>query len=211
MAIRLVSDSDAFGDSRCGTGPDDVAVQFGELERSIGAERPQLILRIPCQYVEQEFEPHTFRRVDYLTGEPSSDRSSESPNLVTFRISVRPYDPSSPLYRVWQRFPDIGQMRYGLSYQPLVVQSRPETHWDAGYFKPDVSGDDFHIRCRPETPGFSTAPQKWCMMALSVNPTEFDGRMWAVRVETTFRVERLTDWQAIERRTLELYGSARPG
>lgn len=167
----------------------------------------QLTITLPCRYLRDEYDyAWSLRSVNYKTDDVSDGAPpTVGPDFIRFNVREKPYPTAESLFRPWQAYELNGEERYGLSYAPQVVPSRPETHWKVGYFKPGVSGDDFHIRCSPEAEGFEIKPQKWCAMVMMLNPTEVHGRPWAASVLVTFNVERLEDWQEIEAKTRDIF------
>ena len=170
----------------------------------------QLAVPIECRFISNGALPSGLHWLNYRTGLPAPDGSGDDADLIRLDLRAGPYMKDPEVFRQWQAFDEIGRTRFGLSYRPQIVPTRPEDHWRVGYFKPGVSGEDFHIRCSPETPGFSVAPQKWCRMEISLNSTEIGDRMWSAQVGALFRVERMDDWPEIEKRLRNLFSEAKP-
>ncbi|MCK0099813.1 hypothetical protein MWU38_10495 [Qipengyuania sp. S6317L1] len=169
----------------------------------------QLTITLPCRYIRDQYRySRSFRAVNYKTGKVSDALLSEGDrDFVWFTVRDWAYPEEQILFQHWQAYEPNGEERHGLLYAPQIVPSRPENRWRIGFFKPDVSGREFHIWCPPEADGFAILPQEWCTMRIMLNPTEVRGRRRAVRVNATFRIERLDDWKEIEGLALEIFAN----
>lgn len=171
-------------------------------------ESVQLTLRLPEKYLVllEGAEHKVLRPLNYRTGEPVKELDTDNPDEVSIWIRPKPLNRGEEfeVFKKWRRYDDIGQTEHGLSYRPQQVPTRPPELWKRAYFKSGVSGDDFYISCIPPiSPGAIEAPSA-CAMHLMLGSTDINGREWGAYVRITFLVERLSDWEVIESRVVEL-------
>ena len=158
-----------------------------------------------CQSEGEKRE--SLRPLNYLTGQPVDKAGNDDRDVISIRMRPWPSGRGEDMdgFRFWSRFEEIGERRFGLSYRPMKVASRPPELWKRAYFKPDVSGRYFHITCIPPiAPGSIGAP-KYCKMTLLLGAEKVARREWGGQVDVAFAEDRLSDWPEIEERVKNLF------
>ena len=96
-------------------------------------------------------------------------------------------------------------MRFGLSYRPQPVPSRPEDLWKRIYMKPGVSGEEFYISCIPPMSPGAIDPPTSCTMNLRLAPKQIGTRRAGLILKASVPAARLEDWRQIEATVVRLF------
>ena len=166
---------------------------------------------LPNQYIraagsDKAHRGLTFKPINYLTLEPVEVHEPGAVGVTTYRLFPRYRVGDSGIMQAYERYPDIGETRVGLSYRPDPVPGRPEALWKRNYLKPGVSGEDFYIGCTPPIgPGSIIEPTE-CGMTMMFHPTEINGRPAGIMVNASVPASKIEDWEKIEAAIRNLIG-----
>lgn len=190
-------------------GPDgSIAILLPE-ERT-HADTLQVRITLPREYFWPEGSDEfarglLLRPIDYTTQTPADDASADLPHLTIVAAVSPRYFADSGLEQFHDRFDDIGEMRFGLSYRPQPVPSRPEDLWKRIYVKPGVSGEDFLISCIPPMSPGAIDPPTECTMELMLAPKQIGSRRAGLSLKASVPAARLEDWRQIEETVVQLF------
>ena len=163
----------------------------------------QIGVTLPSQYIwapgsDEARRGMSFKPINYHTLEPVDTHEPGAVGVSTYRIVPRYRVGDSGIMQSYERYPDIGELRFGLSYRPAPVPGRPEALWKRNYLKPGVPGEEFYIGCTPPIgPGSIIEPTE-CGMTIMFHPTEMYGRPAGIRVNASVPASKLEDWELIE-------------
>ena len=158
---------------------------------------------LPKQYIwaagsDEARRGSTFKPIDYHTLEPVDVHEPGAVGVTTYRVFPRYRVGDSGIMQSYERYPDIGETRFGLSYRPDPVPGRPEALWKRNFLKPGVSGEEFYIGCTPPIgPGSMIEPTD-CGMTMMFHPTEVNGRPAGIMVNASVPASKIEDWETIE-------------
>jgi len=176
------------------------------------ADQLQVRLTLPSPYIYNRDEAEgerglIFKPLAFGTMQPNQGANEASKGVVTYNLSGYLYE-IGDIPQLNERFQDTGLKRFGLSYRPDPVPSRPEELWKRVYMKPGVSGEDFLITCIPPIGPGSIIPPITCTMTFLVAQQEvfsmYGGsqqlrpRRAGVQIRVNLAVEDLENWQEIE-------------
>lgn len=192
--------------------PDEVQAATQEMEQKVEVLIPKsrdysdplkLKVTLPSRYIwaadsEEGRRGLIFRPIDYRTLEPVDDHPQGVIGIATYFVGSRYRVGDSPIRPVYERYPDIGEMRFGLSYRPDPVPGRPESLWKRYYFKPGVSGEEFSIGCLPPIGPGSIIEPTVCGMTLMFPMPERNGRPAGIFVNASLPASRIEDWRLVE-------------
>ena len=163
----------------------------------------QVRVTLPSRYIwaagtEEARGGLTFKPIDYRTLEPVDSHSPGAVGVTTYRVTSTYRVGDSGIMQDYDRYLDIGEMRFGLSYRPDPVPDRPEPLWKRNYLKSGVSGEQFSIGCVPPIgPGSIIEPTE-CGMTLMFHEAVMNGRAAGIVVNASVPASRIEDWKLIE-------------
>lgn len=163
----------------------------------------QIKVVLPSQYIwalgsEEARRGLTFKPIDYRTLEPVDSHDPGAVGITTYRVTSTYRVGDSGIMQDYDRYPDIGEIRFGLSYRPDPVPGRPESLWKRNYLKSGVSGEQFSIGCVPPIgPGSIIEPTE-CGMTLMFHEAVMNGRPAGIIVNASVPASRIEDWELIE-------------
>lgn len=163
----------------------------------------QVQVTLPSRYLwaadsEKGRRGMSFKPIDYHTLEPVDAHEPGAVGVSTYRIVPRYRVGDSGIMQSYERYPDIGELRFGLSYRPAPVPGRPEALWKRNYLKPGVSGEEFYIGCTPPIgPGSIIEPTE-CGMTMMLHRREMNGRPAGIIVNASVPASKIEDWKLIE-------------
>ena len=167
------------------------------------ADTLQIRLALPNQYIwaagsDEAQRGSKFKPIDYHTLEPVDVHEPGAAGISTYNVFPRYRGGDSGIMQPYERYPDIGETRFGLSYRPAPVPGRPEALWKRNYLKPGVSGEEFYIGCTPPIgPGSIIEPTE-CGMTIMLHRTEMNGRPAGIIVNASVPATKIGDWKLIE-------------
>lgn len=163
----------------------------------------QIKVVLPSRYIwavgsEEARRGLTFKPIDYRTLEPVDSHDPGAVGITTYRVTSTYRVGDSGIMQAYQRYPDNGHTRFGLSYRPDPVPGRPEALWKRNYLKPGVSGEEFYIGCTPPIgPGSIIEPTE-CGMTMMLHRREMNGRPAGIMVNASVPASKIEDWKLIE-------------
>lgn len=163
----------------------------------------QIKIALPSQYIWAEGSDEArrglrFKPIDYRTLEPVDAHDPGAVGITTYQITSTYRVGDSGIMQDYERYPDIGETRFGLSYRPDPVPGRPEELWKRNYLKPGISGEEFYIGCVPPIGSGSIIEPTECGMTMMLGRREMNGRPVAIMVNASIPASKMEDWKLIE-------------
>jgi hypothetical protein len=147
-----------------------------------------------------------FKPIDYRTLMPTDRHGPGVVGITTYTIVPRYLSGESGILQEYDRYPDIGETRFGLSYRPDAVPGRPEELWKRNYLRRGIPGEEFYIGCTPPVgPGSIVQPTE-CGMTIMLSSKEVTGRRAGIMVIASVPAAKIEDWVQVEAAIRTLLG-----